>query len=195
MDINQNFSTRASASDGNVVTIFTKKCLNNFKTKQQNERVYDYLPYLEIVSMGQKHSIVIREVEEEDKDKYPQHWEAYEKKEQLRQTGTPLADWSGCPSELIVEMEYRNIYTVEDLCNLSDANLSKVGLGVGKIRDAAKLYVAGHGKNELKLKEALDKISKLEKNLKKLMGAKKAIPDVPEQENQDEPINDSPRLS
>ena len=196
MDINhQNFSTRASASDGNVVTIYTEKKLNAFKSKEQNDRVYDYLPYLKIVSMGQKHSIVIREVEEKDKTKYPLHWEAYEKKTQLRNGGTPLSEWADCPKELISQMEYMSVFTVEDLCNVSDANLSKIGIGMLKIRESAKLYVAGTGENELKLKKAITKINKLEKKLEKLVGAKAAILEVPEQENQDEPIIDSPRLS
>jgi hypothetical protein len=196
MDINnQTFSTRASASDGNIVTIFTKKKLNAFKSKEEDERIYDYLPYLEIVSPAQKHSIVIRPVVENDKILYPEHWEAYEKKTQLRNNGTPLSEWTGCPEELIPQMEYLSVFTVEDLCNVSDSNLAKIGMGMLKIRESAKLYVAGTGENELKLKKAITKINKLEKKLEKLVGAKAAILEVPEQENQDEPIIDSPRLS
>ena len=196
MDIdNQTFSTRASASDGNIVTIFTKKKLNGFKSREQEERIYDYLPYLEIVSPAQKHSIVVRPVVENDKILYPHHWEAYEKKTQLRNTGTPLAEWTDCPKELIPQMEYLSVFTVEDLCNVSDNNLAKIGMGMLKIRELAKLYVAGTDKNEVKLQEALDQISKLEKKLQKLVGAKSAILEVPEQENQDELIIDSPRHS
>ena len=68
-------------------------------------------------------------------------------------------------------------------------------MGMLKIRESAKLYVAGTDENELKLKKAITKINKLEKKLEKLVGAKAAILEVPEQENQDEPIIDSPRLS
>ncbi len=34
MDIND-FTTTGSADDGNIVTIFTKKVINNFKSKKQ----------------------------------------------------------------------------------------------------------------------------------------------------------------
>ena len=66
MDIND-FTTTASADDGNIVTIFTKKVINNFKSKEADELIYDFLPYLEIVSPGQRHSIVVRKIEEDDK--------------------------------------------------------------------------------------------------------------------------------
>ena len=72
MDIND-FRTTGSASDGNIVTIYTKKVINNFKSKEADELIYDFLPYLEIVSAGQRHSIVVRKIETADKTKYKEH--------------------------------------------------------------------------------------------------------------------------
>lgn len=185
MDIND-FTTTGSANDGNIVTIFTKKVINNFKSKEADELIYDFRPYLEIISPGQKHSIIIREIEEKDKSKYKEHWNAYQNKEQLRQNGTALRNWSGVEPEMVAELEYQSIFTVEDLANVSDANLGNIGMGATKMRNAAKLFVSGSGKNDVKLQGALDKINDLEETIKTLMGAKSAIPDVPETGTQDD---------
>jgi len=194
MDIND-FRTTASANDGNIVTIFTKKVMNNFKSKEADELIYDFLPYLEIVSPGQKHSIVVRKIEEEDKTKYREHWNAYENKEQMRQNGTALRDWSGVEPEMVAELEYMSIFTVEDLAGVSDGNLSNIGMGATKMRDAAKLFVSGSSKNDVKLQGALDKIADLEETIEKLMGANVAIPDVPKTGTQDDVTKRSTRQS
>ena len=191
MDIN-NFTTTASADDGNIVTIFTKKVINNFKSKEADELIYDFLPYLEIVSPGQRHSIVVRKIEEDDKNKYKKHWDAYEKKEQLRSEGTALRDWTGVEPEMVAQLEYMSIFTVEDLSNVSDGNLGNIGMGANKLKNAAKLFISGKDKNDVTLQKALDKIADLENKIA-LMGAETAIPDVPKTGTQDEPIKRSTR--
>lgn len=191
MDIND-FRTTGSASDGNIVTIYTKKVINNFKSKEADELIYDFLPYLEIVSPGQRHSIVVRKIEEDDKNKYKKHWDAYEKKEQLRSEGTALRDWTGVEPEMVAQLEYMSIFTVEDLSNVSDGNLGNIGMGANKLKNAAKLFVSGKDKNDVTLQKALDKIADLEIKIA-LMGAETAIPDVPKTGTQDEPIKRSTR--
>jgi hypothetical protein len=191
MDIND-FRTTGSASDGNIVTIFTKKVINNFKSKEADELIYDFLPYLEIVSAGQRHSIVVRKIETADKTKYKEHWDAYEKKEQLRSEGTALRDWTGVEPEMVAALEYMNIFTVEDLSNVSDGNLQNIGMGANKLKKDAKLFVSGKDKNDVTLQKALDKIADLENKIS-LMGAEVAIPDVPKTGTQDDTFNRSTR--
>ena len=150
------------------------------------------MPYLEIVSPGQRHSIVVRKIEEDDKNKYKKHWDAYEKKEQLRSEGTALRDWTGVEPEMVAQLEYMSIFTVEDLSNVSDGNLGNIGMGANKLKNAAKLFISGKDKNDVTLQKALDKIADLENKIA-LMGAETAIPDVPKTGTQDEPIKRSTR--
>ena len=127
-----------------------------------------------------------------DKNKYKKHWDAYQKKEQLRSEGTALRDWSGVEPEMVAQLEYMSIFTVEDLSNVSDGNLGNIGMGANKLKNAAKLFVSGKDKNDVTLQKALDKIADLENKIA-LMGAETAIPDVPKTGTQDEPIKRSTR--
>ena len=93
---------------------------------------------------------------------------------------------------MVAALEYMNIFTVEDLSNVSDGNLQNIGMGANKLKNDAKLFVSGKDKNDVTLQKALDKIADLENKIA-LMGAETAIPDVPKTGTQDEPIKRSTR--
>lgn len=168
MDINK-FKATGTAEDGNIITIYTRKVLNNFKTKEAADFIYDFHPYIRIVSPGQKHSVVDTKMNADHKKRYPAHWEAFEKKESMRNNGTSLLDWTGVENSMIADLEALHIFTVEDMTNVSDAGLDNIGPGARKMRDRAKLFLAGTVGNDVELKKALRRIKKLEKLMKDAM--------------------------
>jgi len=179
MDIDH--QATGSAADGNIVTIYMNKVLNNFKSKQEDDLVYDMIPFVRIVSPGQKHSIVDRKVRDNDKVDYKEHWSAFEKKEEFRTNGTPLRDWHVIEKNMIPELELLSIFTVEDFANVSDSNLKNIGPGAVKLREKAEKFVAGLSESDVKLQQAEDRIADLEAKLNELMDAKVANPVVNEE--------------
>jgi len=154
-------------NDGNLVTIADRRK----KIVRGEEVLFIEVPYIEIVSPGQKHSTVHRKVTEEDKIKYKSVWEAYQNKEEMRASGTPLRKWGGIDDLLIPEMEHLNIFTVEALAAVPDGNLANLGPGARKLQEAAKEYLEKGDEKDIQLAAANERIDNLEKKLVKLMDA------------------------
>jgi hypothetical protein len=53
-------------------------------------------------------------------------YEAWKKGEETPITGTPLFAWAGVPREMIEQLKKVNIYSIEDLADFPDHNISKV---------------------------------------------------------------------
>jgi len=189
----ENFETnepvKGTAGDGNLVTMYARKILDKRTTEETETLTYMYKPYVEIISPGQKHAIVDTPIKDRHKKLYPLHWDAFQKKEEMRQNGTSLRDWHGIEQHIVAELEYLNVYTVEDLANVSDGNLGKIGPGAVNLKKNAQIFVAGETESKLQLDEANERIKALEEKLTLFMDAK-ANPGVSE-ETTDEPTDDS----
>ncbi len=163
MDI-ETFTNEGRSPDGNIIIFHMRKIKNNFLSKTNDELHYEQVPYMKIISPGQRYSTVDRKVRAIDKQDYKEQWQAFEKKQELRTKGSPLSEWSGVEEEMIRELEHMNVFTVQDLANVSDANLTNIGPGAGKLREAAKLYVAGEGEKDNIIKTLMKKIEDLKKD-------------------------------
>lgn len=170
-------------NDGNLVTIADRR----IKINRGDDIEFLEVPYIKIVSPGQKHSTVHRKVTEEDKIKFKDVWDAYQNKEEMRAAGIPLKKWDGIDDLLIPEMESMNVFTVEALAAVPDGNLVNLGAGARKLQEAAKEYLEKGDEKDIQLAEANERIATLEKQVNDMMDAARANPDVSE-ETTDEPI-------
>lgn len=69
-------------------------------------------------------------------------YEAWKKGEVLPEGGTPLAVWNGCTPEMAKALRAFDVKTVEDIADLTEAMVQKIGLGgLYPVRTAAKRYV------------------------------------------------------
>lgn len=161
MDI-EAFTNEGRSPDGNIIIFHMRKIKNNFLSKEKDELYYDDVAYMKIISPGQRHSTVDKKVKAADKIEHKEQWAAFEKKQEMRTNGTPLSVWSGIENEMIPELEFMNIFTVEDLSSVSDVNLTNMGPGGRKLREAAKLFVAGQSEKDgiiATLKEQIRKMT------------------------------------
>lgn len=72
--------------------------------------------------------------------RFPRQWEAYQTG-QLIAGGTPLSTWSALSPGDVKKFAGVNVHTVENLAEVSDGNLSGLGLGGREARDAARLHL------------------------------------------------------
>lgn len=70
------------------------------------------------------------------------HYDAWKKGEELPEGGTPLAAWNGCTAAMAKTLKSFDIRTVEDIAELTEAMVQKIGLGgLYPVRLAAKRWV------------------------------------------------------
>lgn len=193
MDI-ETFTNEGRSPDGNIIIFHTRRIKNNFLSQQQDELVYDQIPFMKIISPGQQHSTVDRKVKEKDMLEHKEQWEAFKKKQDLRDNGTPLRDWHGVEHGMVKELEYMNVFTVEDMASVNDANLANIGPGARKLQEAAKLYIEGLNEKDNIIKEKDGIIEVLKKKINQMNAdAAKGESGLIQGDNPNEPTDDSAR--
>jgi hypothetical protein len=114
-------------------------------SKEAGRPIYEDRVYVEIAVAGMAKQIVNRPVQDRDKVRFHHEWAAFERGEEAKKTGTPLALWprvAGQPS-MIAMLEANAIYSVEDVASLPDGRIGALGMGGYKIRDEARAFIAG----------------------------------------------------
>lgn len=101
---------------------------------KQEERV-------EIIMPGNPYTRPVRRVTDEDKQRWAQEYEAFIKGQNIALNGTPLEEWPILNRAMIAELKALEIHTVEQLSELSDLAIQRVGMGGRALRDRAKAYM------------------------------------------------------
>lgn len=117
--------------------------------------------YVEIIFPGARDT-TDRPVKESDKQRFTRQWEAYQKGEVFKQEGFPLENWQEMDAGMVREYNHNHIYTVEQLANMNEGNLSNLGLGARTFQTKAKAFIEAH-----KDTKAAVKFAALNEELKK----------------------------
>lgn len=118
-------------------------------SREAGRPIYEDRVYVEIAVAGMAKQIVNRPVQDRDKVRFHHEWAAFERGEEAKKTGTPLALWprvAGQPS-MIAMLESQAIFTVEDVAGLPDGRVGALGMGGYKLRDEAKGFIVGAADN------------------------------------------------
>jgi hypothetical protein len=125
----------------NYVKFYPKWVRNNFKSKEEGAEVGEYRDYIIIVSPGQPNSQVDRPVQEKDKNEYRSEWLAFQDGREQRISGTPIELLPGLPKERADSLKSLYIYTIEQVSELSEAAMFKVGMGAAELKNKAQAYL------------------------------------------------------
>jgi hypothetical protein len=106
------------------------------------------------------------------KERWPDHYASFKKGEQRATSGTPLEAWpnSDLTKSRVAEIKAHDILSVEELANLQDNLLGKLGMGARELREAARTYIskAKSGAGEAAMAA---RVAQLEEMVKRLSGS------------------------
>lgn len=114
---------------------------NTSKTQQEGRPIFEDKEFVEILIAGDSKTKVVKRVTDEIRNRWPGEYEAFKKGQEGPVEGTPLDQWPLMTPARIHEMKALNIFTVEALAELSDANLEKLGMGGRDLQKQAKAYL------------------------------------------------------
>lgn len=100
---------------------------NQAKSDAEGRAIYDELEYIRIIVPGDKQNEIHRPATELDKRRYARQYGEFKAGAREAQSGTPLKEWPAISASQAKELAHFHIYTVEQLANLSDANIQNVG--------------------------------------------------------------------
>lgn len=96
--------------------------------------------FVEIMFPGDSRTVVHRQVKEDDKNRFPKQWSAYQAGEEFKADGFPLEQWDQVDEGMVRDLNHKRIYTVEQLAAVTDQNLSNIGLGARELVAKAKAF-------------------------------------------------------
>lgn len=129
------------ADDEKLLVRFEIRAVKHeFKSKEAGRPIFEDCEYISIIIPGSR-DIFTTPVDEHYKARFRKRYEDWKTREDKeRISGTILSEVPWLTKSQIAELQYSNVYTIEQLANLSDTNASKF-LGNHELRERAKRYV------------------------------------------------------
>ena len=130
------FGDTAEADKSLMVKFFYKEVQNKMESQKQGRPVFKEKLYIEIRIAGQRDVQACRPATHADKQRFPRHLDAFERRVEAPTEGMPLSEWPKITRSQAEELSFNNVKTVEQLASMKDSNLSKMMNGYS-LRDAA----------------------------------------------------------
>lgn len=123
-----------------LVKFFDKSVQDKAKTEAEGRPVFKDVCYVDIRTVGSKNGFVCRPARQQDKTRFPKHYEAYKQRAEVPTEGTPLVEWTLISRSQAEELAYLNVKTVEQLASVSDGNISVI-MGGYDLKSRAKKWL------------------------------------------------------
>jgi hypothetical protein len=99
---------------------------------------------------GNSLSVVVERVNDDHRQRWPEHYKRFKDGMQMAHEGTPLEMWPAIASKSqVLFLKYHEIHTVEQMAGVSDYNLGKLGMGANQLRDLAKAFLDSAARNAM----------------------------------------------
>jgi hypothetical protein len=163
----------------NHVRFHKHPVLQGFESRKAQREIYKDEDFIEIQVPGQKNQISHRAVQDKDKREYPTEWNAYEAGSDEGLTGSPVGHLPGVSPSKVLELQSLGIHTVEQLVDLSETGIQKLGHGARALIKTGEQYLGQTSEIEdvKKKNEAIEKQNTtLSKQVEELMERMKDLP-------------------
>jgi hypothetical protein len=137
---------------GLFVEFRSEPIYNEFQSKASGKATYDTRVMVRIYTPGDKTKVVDRIAKLTDEEgmqdvptdpqRWPLQWAAFQNGVKAEMEGTPLSQWPMITRQQVQEFNAFNIYTVEQLSEVSDVALDGLGHGGRSLRDGAIAWLS-----------------------------------------------------
>jgi hypothetical protein len=110
------------------------------KSDAAGRPIFEDIPYIRIHVPGDKTTVIEEPVNDEYKERFAAQWAKFEKGLQQSPEGTPVEQWPQLTVGQAQEFKAMNVYTVEQLANMSDASAQKF-MGGFELRRKAEVFL------------------------------------------------------
>jgi len=163
-------------------------------SEEAGHPVFGDVEYVEIIAPGNDKEVINRAVTKADKERWPRQYEAFKNKEKVEYEGTPINQWPQVTMAQAKTLEAMHIYTVEQLSEMADQNLS--GMGMRDLKNKAIAYLewqAGESsvqKYAQKNRRLEERSTQQEEEIKQLQEQIKALGKLVEGHQQQDPLEE-----
>jgi len=144
---------RQRGDEGLYVLFTTEAIQSDLKTKESGRPVFEDIEIIEIRIPGDDKTIIKTIVSDEHRERFPDEYDAFKENAVFSDSGTPLEHWPAVTKSQVAALKHNHIMNVEDLANLSDANVANI-MGGNELKQKAKAFLASANDNALVEKQA-----------------------------------------
>ena len=156
-----------------MVKFFLKEREDKAQTLESGSPKFKEVEYVEIRVPGQRDAQACRPATFRDKQRFPRHYEMFQKRVEQPEIGTPLGQWPQVSRAQVEELGFLGVKTVEGMADMADVHAHKIHGGLMLKKRAAEWLEESSATALIAEKEALQKrISDLEASMKAMMDDK-----------------------
>ncbi|MEQ8450886.1 MAG: hypothetical protein RLQ25_02995 [Alphaproteobacteria bacterium] len=112
------------------------------ESEQEGRPIFKDFEFIKIIPIGDNKTVVTKRVTEAERQKFPEEYAVFKKGVEQTFSGTPLMQWPAILPAQIKLLNHFNVYTVDQLAELNDIAISKIGPGTRELVEKAKAYLA-----------------------------------------------------
>lgn len=142
---------RYAADNTLLVRFFKHPKLSSTRSAEEGRPIYEEVDYIQIMSPGNKDSIIQRPADDMDKNRFAEHYQKYKARGSDDEVleGTRLEDWPGITRSQCEELKFFNIHTLEQIMATADSNAQNI-MGFGLLKQKAEAYLTDADANAAK---------------------------------------------
>ncbi len=134
-------NSRFFADDTLLVKFYHKETKDPKASVEEGRPIFRDVVWISIIVPGNKTTTVERVARKADKERFSNHFEAFEKHgTEEFVSGTPLDAWPALSRSQVEEMKFFNVRTVEQLAHMPDNEAQKF-MGIAALRTKARLFL------------------------------------------------------
>jgi len=123
------------------VVFYMRAVQSGGKSEQQGRPIFDDIPHVRIHVPGDKNSVIDVPVEEIHKRRFEKQWDKFQKGMEQSPEGTPVEQWPILTVGQVQELKYMNLFTVEQVADMSDLAAQRF-LGGNELKRKATVFLA-----------------------------------------------------
>jgi hypothetical protein len=129
------------------VTFSTQSVVNPIKSQEAGRPIHEPVDYVRIQQPGER-DFTLRPATQLDTQRFRRQWQMYQDGRAQDPTGTLLSVLFPNNPEIVDNLKFFKISTVEQLAGLNDTQIQNVGLGGRAFHEAAVKYLAAADKGK-----------------------------------------------
>ncbi len=154
-------------TDGNFYEFYVEAVYQPYKSEKENRPIFEDQVFLRIITGASNgKNVRCRPATDDDKKRWPAQWSQFEAGNVQCGVGLPLQEWAPLSRSQVMELKANHIHTVEQLSEIPDSGLDRLGMGARDLREKARRFVAQAVSNA-----PLESLAKENKDLKEEVDA------------------------
>ena len=131
-----------SNPQGSFVEFYMESVEFKAESEKAGRPIFKEVPFIRIQHPGDRLNVLETKADDHYKRKYAQQWRAFEAGMTGQVIGTPLEQWPQITKSQCKEAAYFGVRTVENLAEVNDAAIQRMGMGWMELRKKARDYLS-----------------------------------------------------